>query len=152
MINWRPHHKIITNTVLFILLSLMNIACSESQYNDEQNKLLSKYQYGIENRGKLYFQQVCSDCHQNSHGIRIPPQQNTMAQWHKYLNDNRHQINGDTHALARFFTKEYRAKLAKNNENIELVIDVSNKELLLDLAKYLINGAKDADSPKSCSQ
>ena len=138
--------------VLLVLISSVLMACTDSQYNDDQKNLLSKYKYGIENRGKLFFTEVCSDCHRNNYNIRIPPHQFTMAQWHKYLTDNRHNIKGDTQSLSDFFSQTYRSKRAVNNTQLQLVLDVQDKELMLDVAKYLLNGAKDADSPKSCSQ
>lgn len=149
--------KIVTNysvlqIALVVILSSVLLACTQSQYNEEQQKLLSTYKFGIENRGKLYFQQVCSNCHRNNYNIQVPPHQYTMTQWHKYLRNNLHEIKGGNQSLSHFFSKAYRANLAKSNEEIELVVDVNDNELRIDVAKYLLNGAKDADSPKSCSQ
>lgn len=152
MINRRQGQHTTLHFILLIILSFVLIACTESQYNDEQKKLLSKYKYGIENRGKLYFIEVCSDCHRNNYSIRIPPHQFTMAQWHEYLIENRHNIKGDTQPLFDFFSQTYKSNRAENNTQLQLVLDVQDEELMLDVAKYLLNGAKDADTPKSCSQ
>jgi len=77
------------------------------------------------------------------------PRTRTKAEWDAYLKANKHAKGKDT--VSQYVGKPYRASIKSANKAAEKFADVPDQELLDDLAAFLKKGAKDGDSPASCS-
>ena len=53
--------------------------------------------------------------------------------------------------VSQYFSKQYRASIKASNKAAEKFADVPDQELLEDIKAFVIKGAKDGDSPASCS-
>jgi cytochrome c5 len=147
-------NNLLLRTIAFITASLIVLTttgCTDSPYTPEQQAMLEHYEQGKEKRGQVYFQHVCSHCHQQQYQIEVPPKDYTIAQWHDYFQKNEHLMEKNRHPFTDFFTLEYREQLAHNNKVLTLMLGLSDEEIKIDVAKYIINGAKDSDNPQSCN-
>lgn len=100
-------------------------------------------------RGRIYYRSVCTSCHVALPVGAINPSTKTKAEWAAYLKANKHAKGKDT--VAQYVGKPYRASIKSANKAAEKFADVPDQELLEDLAAFLKKGAKDGDSPASCS-
>lgn len=100
-------------------------------------------------RGRIYYRSVCTSCHVALPVGAINPSTKTKAEWAAYLKANKHAKGKDT--VAQYVSKSYRASIKSANKAAEKFADVPDQELLEDLAAFLKKGAKDGDSPASCS-
>ena len=100
-------------------------------------------------RGRIYYRSVCTSCHVALPVGAINPSTKTKAEWAAYLKANKHAKGKDT--VAQYVSKPYRASIKSANKAAEKFADVPDQELLEDLAAFLKKGAKDGDSPASCS-
>jgi hypothetical protein len=53
--------------------------------------------------------------------------------------------------VTKYVSKEYRASIKSSNKAAEKFADTPDKELMEDIKAFLIKGAKDGDSPATCS-
>ena len=102
-------------------------------------------------RGRVYYRMVCTACHTlpANGGKAIPPSERTKAEWATYIQADKHAKGKDS--LKSYLSKDYRAKIKATNKAAEKYADVPEQELLDDIKAFVTKGAKDGDSPASCS-
>ena len=100
-------------------------------------------------RGRIYYRSVCTSCHAASPVGSINPSSRTKADWAAYLKADKHAKGKDT--VKQYVSKAYRASIKSGNKAAEKFGSVPDQELLDDISTFLIKGAKDGDSPASCS-
>lgn len=100
-------------------------------------------------RGRVYYQNVCTACHVAKAGGSIAPNTRTMAEWTTYLKADKHAKGKET--VSKYASKEYRASIKATNKAAEKYADVPAEQLFNDIKSFMIKGAKDGDSPASCS-
>ena len=100
-------------------------------------------------RGRIYYRSVCTACHAAQAGGSIAPSDMTKAQWQAYLQADKHAKGKDS--MKQYLGKPYRASIKAQNKAAEKFADVPEEELFEDLKAFVIRGAKDGDSPASCS-
>ena len=100
-------------------------------------------------RGRVYYRSVCTSCHVASPVGSINPSTKTKAEWTAYLLTDKHAKGKDT--VSKYIGKAYRASIKSTNKAAEKFADTPDQELFEDLKAFLIKGAKDGDSPASCS-
>ena len=100
-------------------------------------------------RGRIYYRSVCTACHTASPIGGINPSAKTKADWNAYLMLDKHAKGKET--VSKFYSKEYRASIKATNKTAEKFADVPDKELAEDVKAFRIKGAKDGDSPATCS-
>ncbi|MBK9022197.1 MAG: c-type cytochrome [Sulfuritalea sp.] len=100
-------------------------------------------------RGRIYYRSVCTSCHAASPVGSINPSTKTKAEWTAYLQADKHAKGKDT--VSGYVSKAYRAKIKSGNKAAEKFADTPDAELAADIKAFLIKGAKDGDSPATCS-
>ena len=100
-------------------------------------------------RGRIYYRSVCTACHAAQAGGSIAPSDMTKAQWQAYLQADKHAKSKDS--MKQYLSKAYRTSIKTQNKAAEKFADVPEAELYEDLKAFVIRGAKDGDSPASCS-
>ncbi len=100
-------------------------------------------------RGRVYYRSVCTSCHTANPVGAINPSTKTKAEWAGYLLNDKHAKGKDS--VTKYASKEYRASIKGSNKAAEKFADTPDKELMEDIKAFLIKGAKDGDSPASCS-
>jgi hypothetical protein len=100
-------------------------------------------------RGRIYYRNVCTACHLDQKVGAINPNAKTMAEWSAYLKADKHAKGKES--VRQYVSKDYRAKIKSRNKAAEKFADVPEQELIDDLSAFLLKGAKDGDSPASCS-
>jgi len=119
------------------LLALMGASFSAQAYDADWK------------RGRVYYRSVCTACHVASPVGSINPSTKTKAEWTAYLLTDKHAKGKDT--VSKYISKAYRASIKSTNKAAEKFADTPDQELFEDLKAFLIKGAKDGDSPASCS-
>jgi len=100
-------------------------------------------------RGRVYYQYVCTACHKEKAGGAIAPNTRTIAEWTAYLKANKHAKG--TEPLEKYASKAYRTSIQATNKAAAKYIDVPEQQLFEDIKAFMLKGAKDGDSPASCS-
>jgi cytochrome c5 len=100
-------------------------------------------------RGRVYYRSVCTSCHVASPVGSINPCTKTKADWTAYMLTDKHAKGKDT--VSKYVSKDYRASIKATNKAAAKFVDTPDKELFEDIKAFLIKGAKDGDSPASCS-
>ena len=100
-------------------------------------------------RGRIYYRSVCTSCHVALPIGQVNPSSKTMAEWKSYLQADKHAKGKDS--MKQYLSKAYRASIKTQNKAAEKFADVPEAELYEDLKAFVIRGAKDGDSPASCS-
>lgn len=100
-------------------------------------------------RGRIYYRSVCTSCHVASPIGQINPSSKTKAEWAAYVKADKHEKGKNT--VKQFVSKDYRASIKAGNKAAEKFADVPDQELLEDVTLFLQRGAKDGESPASCS-
>jgi mono/diheme cytochrome c family protein len=101
-------------------------------------------------RGRLYYRQVCTACHQSA-GKTIAPNEKTKAEWAAYIKADKHDKTGKSNASLKYFTgKAYRTSIKETNKVAAKLVAVPEQELESDLAAWVAYGAKDSDNPSGC--
>lgn len=119
------------------LLALMGASFSAQAYDADWK------------RGRVYYRSVCTSCHVASPVGSINPSTKTKAEWTAYLLTDKHAKGKDT--VSKYIGKAYRASIQSSNKAAAKFVDTPDKELFEDIKAFLIKGAKDGDSPASCS-
>jgi hypothetical protein len=99
-------------------------------------------------RGRVYYRMVCTSCHEKNGGS-IAPSTRTKAEWAAYLQADKHAKGKDS--VKSYVSKQYRASAKSTNKAAEKFIDLSDQELFDDVRSFVTRGAKDGDSPASCT-
>jgi cytochrome c5 len=100
-------------------------------------------------RGRIYYRSVCTACHAAQAGGSIAPSTMTKAEWVAYLQKDKHAKGKDS--LKQYVSKPYRASIRTQNKAADKFADLPDEELIDDLKAFVIKGAKDGDTPASCS-
>jgi len=100
-------------------------------------------------RGRIYYRQVCTGCHNTAMKKPIAPNDRTQAEWAAYLKADKHGKGKDT--VTHFFSIKYRDSIKATNAAAAKFITVPEKDLLEDVRAFLHKSAKDGDSPAGCS-
>lgn len=100
-------------------------------------------------RGRVYYRQVCTTCHVAKTEQSIAPTSKTKAEWTAYIQADKHAKGKES--LKQYLSKPYRASIKATNKAAEKYAAVPDQELLEDVKAFVIKGAKDGDSPASCS-
>ena len=100
-------------------------------------------------RGRVYYRQVCTTCHTAQLDTAVSPTSKTKAEWAAYIQADKHAKGKES--LKQYVSKQYRTSIKASNKAAEKYIDVPDAELLEDIKAFVIHGAKDGDSPASCS-
>lgn len=100
-------------------------------------------------RGRIYYRSVCTSCHVAQPIGSINPNARTVAEWTAYLTADKHAKGKES--VKQYVSKAYRASIKASNKAAEKFADVPDEELAADIKAFLIKGAKDGDSPASCS-
>jgi len=100
-------------------------------------------------RGRVYYRQVCTSCHVAKTEHAISPTSKTKAEWSAYLQADKHAKGKDS--VKQYISQQYRASIKASNKAAEKFADVPDQELLEDIKAFVTKGAKDGDSPASCS-
>lgn len=129
--------KLSTSLPVAALLALMGASFSAQAYDADWK------------RGRVYYRSVCTSCHVASPVGSINPSTKTKAEWTAYLLTDKHAKGKDT--VSKYLSKAYRASIKSTNKAAEKFADTPDKELFEDLKAFLLKGAKDGDSPASCS-
>ncbi len=100
-------------------------------------------------RGRIYYRSVCTSCHVASPIGQINPSSKTKAEWSAYMQADKHAKGKDS--VKHYVSKPYRASIKAGNKAAEKFADVPDQELFEDVKTFLMRGAKDGESPASCS-
>lgn len=100
-------------------------------------------------RGRIYYRSVCTSCHVAMPVGSINPSSKTKAEWTAYVQTDKHAKGKDS--VKQYVSKAYRASIKAGNKAAEKFADTPDAELLDDIKAFLLKGAKDGDSPASCS-
>ena len=100
-------------------------------------------------RGRVYYRSVCTSCHTANPIGAINPSTKAKAEWAGYLLNDKHAKGKES--VTKYVSKEYRASIKATNKAAEKFADTPDKELMEDIKAFLLKGAKDGDSPASCS-
>ena len=98
-------------------------------------------------RGRIYYRQVCTGCHNTAMKKPIAPNDRTQAEWAAYLKADKH--GKDT--VKHYFSSQYRDSIKAKNAAAAKYAGVPEKDLLEDVKAFLNRSAKDGDSPAGCS-
>lgn len=100
-------------------------------------------------RGRVYYRMVCTACHVEQAGGAIAPSTWTKAEWTAYLQADKHAKGKDS--VKYYVSKQYRTSVRATNKAAEKFLEVPEQALQDDIRGFVTRGAKDGDSPASCS-
>ena len=130
---------------LVIFLSVMGLILTFSLGASAADKPNKK-------RGQVYFKMVCTVCHKDTAGRTIPPSGYTMEQWSAYFDANAHDKTGKSNTSVSYYVStNYRESISDTNKAAKRFLKLSNEQLLADVRKFAVNGAKDSDTPATCN-
>lgn len=102
-------------------------------------------------RGRVYYRQVCTDCHQTMAKKTISPNEKTKADWASYIAADKHDATKKSNPSLKYATsRAYRDSIKAKNKAAEKFLDVPDAELQADIKAWVIYGAKDSDNPSRC--
>ena len=102
-------------------------------------------------RGRIYFRFVCNACHKEEVGQPISPADLTIAEWNMIFNEEKHAPSGNANPSLRYYvSRGYREWIKRDNRVAEKFLDVPEQELLNDVHSFVLQGAKDSDTPVRC--
>lgn len=124
---------------LSIAAALMSIGASAFAYEGDLK------------RGRLYFRQICTTCHQETIGKAIAPNERLKAEWAAYIKADKHDKTGKSNPSVKYFTtKAYRETIKGKNKAAEKLLNANDAELYADVQAWLQYAAKDSDNPSGC--
>lgn len=100
-------------------------------------------------RGRIYYRQVCTGCHNTAMKKPIAPNDRTQAEWAAYLKADKHSSGKDT--VKHFFSTQYRDSIKAKNAAAAKFATVPENDLIEDVKAFLHKSAKDGDSPAGCN-
>jgi cytochrome c5 len=128
------HVKVLTSAAL---LALLGASFSAQAYDADWK------------RGRVYYRSVCTSCHTAAPIGAINPSTKTKSDWSAYLLMDKHAKGKDK--VSQYIAKPYRASIKATNKAAEKFVDTPDTELFEDIKAFLLKGAKDGDSPATCS-
>ena len=103
-------------------------------------------------RGRLYYRQICTTCHQATLGKAIAPNERKKADWAAYVKADKHDKTGKSNASVKYFTtKAYRETVKDSNKAAAKLLNANDGEILQDVQAWLQYSAKDSDNPSGCN-
>lgn len=103
-------------------------------------------------RGQVYFKLVCTVCHIQMVEKAIPPDSRSMDEWRAYFDADKHDASGATRSeLSYYVSLEYRDTIQDSNKAARKFLKLSDEQLIADVRKFSVTGARDSDTPASCS-
>lgn len=103
-------------------------------------------------RGRLYYRQICTTCHQTMLGKAIAPNERAKADWTAYVKADKHDKSGKSNPSMKYFTtKAYRETIKDSNKVAAKLLTANDAELLADVQAWLLYSAKDSDNPSGCN-
>jgi hypothetical protein len=103
-------------------------------------------------RGRLYYRQICTTCHQTALGKPIAPNERTKADWAAYIKADKHDKSGKSNPSVKYFmTKAYRETIKGSNKAAEKLLNANDAELFADVLAWVQYSAKDSDNPSGCN-
>lgn len=100
-------------------------------------------------QGRVYYRMVCNDCHQTKIGHTIAPSTMTIAAWQAYIQADKHAKGKDS--LKYYWSKAYRDSIKATNKAAAKYATMPDEDLMNNIKAFVSKGAKDGDSPASCS-
>lgn len=100
-------------------------------------------------KGRIYYRNVCTDCHKGLSCGAIAPSTKTKAEWTDYIESDSHAKGKDK--VSYYVSKEYRESIKTTNRAAAKFLKVPASTLLADVKSFVIHGAKDSDSPARCN-
>lgn len=132
--------KMPSMTRISVAVALLAIGASAFAYEGELK------------RGRLYFRQICTTCHQEMIGKAIAPNERLKADWAAYIKADKHDKTGKSNPSVKYFTtKAYRETIKSRNKAAEKLLNANDAELYTDVQAWLQYSAKDADNPSGCN-
>jgi len=102
-------------------------------------------------RGRIYYRFVCNACHKEEIGQAISPADLTIAEWNTIIDEEKHAPSGNANPSLRYYvSRGYREWIKRDNRVAEKFLDIPEQELLNDVRSFLLQGAKDSDTPVRC--
>ncbi len=102
-------------------------------------------------RGRVYYRQVCTACHQSVAKKTISPNEKTKAEWSAYIAADKHDATKKSNPSLKYATsRAYRDSIKATNKAAEKFLDVPDAELQADIKAWVLYGAKDSDNPSRC--
>ena len=102
-------------------------------------------------RGRVYYRLVCNACHKEEIGQPISPSDFTIAEWNAIIDEERHAPSGNANPSLRYYvSRGYREWIKRDNKAAEKFLDIPEQELLNDIRSFVLQGAKDSDTPVRC--
>jgi hypothetical protein len=103
-------------------------------------------------RGRLYYRQICTTCHQTILGKAIAPNERLKADWSAYVKADKHDKSGKSNPSMKYFTtKAYRETIKDSNKAAAKLLNANDAELYADVQAWLQYSAKDSDNPSGCN-
>lgn len=103
-------------------------------------------------RGRLYYRQICTSCHQETLGKAIAPNERAKAEWAAYLKADKHDKSGKSNGSVKYFTtRAYRETIKATNKAADKLLAANDGELYADVQAWLQYSAKDSDNPSGCN-
>lgn len=132
--------KMPSMTRISIAVALLAISASAFAYEGELK------------RGRLYFRQICTTCHQEMIGKAIAPNERLKADWAAYIKADKHDKTGKSNPSVKYFTtKAYRETIKSRNKAADKLLNANDAELYADVQAWLQYSAKDSDNPSGCN-
>ena len=102
-------------------------------------------------RGRIYYRFVCNACHKEEIGQPISPADLTIAEWNVIFTEEKHAPSGNANPSLRYYvSRGYREWIKRDNRVAEKFLDIPEQELLDDVHSFVLQGAKDSDTPVRC--
>jgi len=102
-------------------------------------------------RGRVYYRQVCTDCHLTMAKKTISPNEKTKAEWNAYIAADKHDATKKSNPSLKYGTSlAYRDSIKATNKAAAKFISVPEAELQADIKAWVNYGAKDSDNPSRC--
>ena len=100
-------------------------------------------------KGRLYYRNVCTDCHKGQSCGAIAPSTKTKAEWAAYLDADSHAKGKDK--VSYYVSTAFRESIKDTNRAAAKYLKVPADTLMSDIRAFVIHGAKDSDSPARCN-
>lgn len=101
--------------------------------------------------GRIYYRLVCNACHKKEIGQAISPSEYTAAEWNAIIDNEKHAPAGNANPSIRYYvSRGYREWVKRDNRAAEKFLEIPEQELLNDVRLFVLQGAKDSDTPVRC--
>jgi hypothetical protein len=102
-------------------------------------------------RGRIYYRLVCNACHKEEIGQAISPGDFTIAEWKAIIDEEKHAPASNANpSILYYVSRGYREWIKRDNRAAEKFLDIPEQDLLNDVRSFVLQGAKDSDTPVRC--